>query len=98
VLLPHRISDDFDWYRLLYFWYFLFPRECAIMKKARRFGANLRKAKGCFMDKVFKAMDDAGKYNLVTGICWVVTSVASCICGAFLIVHAVKLLKAKNLL
>lgn len=51
-----------------------------------------------FMDKVFKAMDDAGKYNLVTGICLIVTSVASCVCGAFMIVHAARLLRQKNCL
>ena len=43
------------------------------------------------MDKVYNAMDGAGKYNLVTGICLIVTSVATCICGVFMIVHAARL-------
>jgi len=48
------------------------------------------------MDKIYKVMDDAGKYNLVTGICLIVTSIASCVCGAFMIVHGARLLQQKN--
>jgi len=48
------------------------------------------------MDKIYSAMNNAGKYNLVTGICLIVTSLATCVCGAFMIVHAAHLLHRKN--
>ena len=48
------------------------------------------------MDKIYRTMDSAGKYNLVTGICLVVSSIATCVCGAFMIVHAGRLLQQKN--
>ncbi len=48
------------------------------------------------MDKIYGVMDKAGKYNLVTGICLIATSLATCVCGAFMIVHAARLLRQKN--
>lgn len=51
------------------------------------------------MEKVYKTMSSAGKFNLITGILVAVMGVFSCVCGAFMIVHGVKLIdKKKNIL
>lgn len=48
------------------------------------------------MEKVYKTMNSAGKFNLSIGICVIAVSVLGCLCGAFMIVHGAKLLERKK--
>lgn len=48
------------------------------------------------MEKIYKTMSSAGKFNLITGIFVAIIGVLGCVCGAFMIVHGSKLLDRKK--
>lgn len=48
------------------------------------------------MEKIYKTMNAAGKFNLIVGICVAIVGTLGCLCGAFMIVHGVKLLERKK--
>lgn len=51
---------------------------------------------GGSMEKIYKTMNSAGKFNLISGIFVAVTGIFLCVCSAFMIVNGAKLIARKK--